>query len=367
MVPTGREEIWRFTPLKRLNGLHADAEFSGPRPRVHVEHPRGRPRRGRRPATRPARCAALSGLVPNTRFAARVLAEVPSTPAGRRARRHRGRRADRRRPGRRRTPTIDRGRPRRAALRRAQPRRPWCSTTPAPPRMAAGRRGRRSATAPSVTVVSLQDWADDAVHLDAPPGPRRPRRDVQARGDHLRRRRRADGRQRDVRRSRRLGRAARPLLRRRRPAHRAPALRRPHRAAHQEPRRLQGRAAGRGRAHGLGRQRADPQGRRGHRDLRGEPQPGPHRRLPGRLGPQPGDRDRRDRGCRARLGHRSLRRRAAVLPAVARHRRAGGAPPGRARLLQRPDPQGRRPLHRGAAARPRSRPSSPRTSCKDLG
>ena len=26
-VPTGREEIWRFTPLKRLKGLHADAEF----------------------------------------------------------------------------------------------------------------------------------------------------------------------------------------------------------------------------------------------------------------------------------------------------------------------------------------------------
>jgi len=24
-VPTGREEIWRFTPLKRLRGLHADA------------------------------------------------------------------------------------------------------------------------------------------------------------------------------------------------------------------------------------------------------------------------------------------------------------------------------------------------------
>ena len=24
-VPTGREEIWRFTPLKRLRGLHSDA------------------------------------------------------------------------------------------------------------------------------------------------------------------------------------------------------------------------------------------------------------------------------------------------------------------------------------------------------
>jgi Fe-S cluster assembly protein SufD len=28
-VPTGREEIWRFTPLKRLRGLHADADLSG--------------------------------------------------------------------------------------------------------------------------------------------------------------------------------------------------------------------------------------------------------------------------------------------------------------------------------------------------
>ncbi len=24
-VPTGREEVWRFTPLKRLRGLQADA------------------------------------------------------------------------------------------------------------------------------------------------------------------------------------------------------------------------------------------------------------------------------------------------------------------------------------------------------
>src|SRR5690349_11225517 len=28
-VPTGREEIWRFTPLKRLRGLHSDADLSG--------------------------------------------------------------------------------------------------------------------------------------------------------------------------------------------------------------------------------------------------------------------------------------------------------------------------------------------------
>src|ERR1700761_2028044 len=28
-VPTGREEEWRFTPLNRLRGLHADAAFTG--------------------------------------------------------------------------------------------------------------------------------------------------------------------------------------------------------------------------------------------------------------------------------------------------------------------------------------------------
>jgi Fe-S cluster assembly protein SufD len=28
-VPTGREEIWRFTPLKRLRGLHSDASLAG--------------------------------------------------------------------------------------------------------------------------------------------------------------------------------------------------------------------------------------------------------------------------------------------------------------------------------------------------
>ncbi len=40
-----------------------------------------------------------------------------------------------------------------------------------------------------------------------------------------------------------------------------------------------------------------------------------------RLGAQPGDRDRRDRGRRPRVGDRPVRRRAAVLPALARHRR----------------------------------------------
>ncbi|HXH78598.1 Fe-S cluster assembly protein SufD [Nocardioides sp.] len=77
-VPTGREEIWRFTPLKRLRGLHADAEFNrsttsctwNSQAGVRVEGVIGDEARALR---------GISGLVPNTRFAARVLAEVPTS------------------------------------------------------------------------------------------------------------------------------------------------------------------------------------------------------------------------------------------------------------------------------------------------
>jgi Fe-S cluster assembly protein SufD len=77
-VPTGHEEIWRFTPLKRLRGLHADAEFMRSATSctwntpegVRVEGVSGDEARSLR---------GISGLVPNTRWAARVLAEVPSS------------------------------------------------------------------------------------------------------------------------------------------------------------------------------------------------------------------------------------------------------------------------------------------------
>ena len=69
-------------------------------------------------------------------------------------------------------------------------------------------------------------------------------------------------------------------------------------------------------------------------------------------------------GAGPRVGDRPLRRRAAVLPALARHRRGRGPPPGRARLLQRHHPQDRRARDRGAADRRRSRPSWPRTSSR---
>ena len=62
-VPTGREEIWRFTPLKRLRGLHDDADRGQARPPA-----RGTPRRASAsrawtwPTSRGVR--GISGLVP---------------------------------------------------------------------------------------------------------------------------------------------------------------------------------------------------------------------------------------------------------------------------------------------------------------
>ena len=36
-VPTGREEVWRFTPLKRLRGLHAEAPLGAGELKVDVD------------------------------------------------------------------------------------------------------------------------------------------------------------------------------------------------------------------------------------------------------------------------------------------------------------------------------------------
>lgn len=72
-VPTGREEIWRFTPLKRLRGLHADAvlggtgvgaEFDGPDEVVVELLEAGDAKLG------------SSGFVPTDRVAARVWHEA---------------------------------------------------------------------------------------------------------------------------------------------------------------------------------------------------------------------------------------------------------------------------------------------------
>ncbi len=83
----------------------------------------------------------------------------------------------------------------------------------------------------SLTVVTLQDWDDDAVHVERPGRPRRAGRQLRHVRRHPRRRARpahADG---VLRRARRRRRAARPLLHRRRPASGAPPVRRP-RAPH---------------------------------------------------------------------------------------------------------------------------------------
>ena len=81
-VPAGREEEWRFTPLRRLRKLHADAEFSGQiKPEVSAEHEiavvlaqHGDPRLG-------------TALVPSDRVSARAFAgfteaTVITVPAG---------------------------------------------------------------------------------------------------------------------------------------------------------------------------------------------------------------------------------------------------------------------------------------------
>jgi Fe-S cluster assembly protein SufD len=76
-VPTGREEIWRFTPLKRLRDIHADAPLAGTSytptfdapEGVKVEHVEDDSLKG------------VSGLVPWDRIAARALAEAKSSLA----------------------------------------------------------------------------------------------------------------------------------------------------------------------------------------------------------------------------------------------------------------------------------------------
>jgi Fe-S cluster assembly protein SufD len=78
VVPTGREEMWRFTPLKRLRGLHGEAVFAQGGSLYRWDQPAG----VRVEAVEGEEATALrgiSGLVPTTRFAARVLAEAPTT------------------------------------------------------------------------------------------------------------------------------------------------------------------------------------------------------------------------------------------------------------------------------------------------
>jgi Fe-S cluster assembly protein SufD len=74
-VPTGRDEIWRFTPLKRLRGLHSDAPLTGDGFKVKLEVPEGVTTESV-PVHDSER--GVSGFVPTDRVAARVWAESPS-------------------------------------------------------------------------------------------------------------------------------------------------------------------------------------------------------------------------------------------------------------------------------------------------
>ncbi len=68
-VPTGREEIWRFTPLKRLRGLHDAAPFADGGVRLEVEAAPGVTVE-QAPTDSPLRGS--SGLVPPDRISARA-------------------------------------------------------------------------------------------------------------------------------------------------------------------------------------------------------------------------------------------------------------------------------------------------------
>lgn len=68
-VPTGMEEIWRFTPLKRLHGLHADAPFADGAVVVKVE---AAPGVVVEEVAADAGVRGISGLVPTDRISARA-------------------------------------------------------------------------------------------------------------------------------------------------------------------------------------------------------------------------------------------------------------------------------------------------------
>ena len=73
-VPTGREEVWRFTPLKRLRGLQADAPFETGTVKVDVDAADG-VRVEQAPADSALR--GTSGLVPLDRVSARAWEAAP--------------------------------------------------------------------------------------------------------------------------------------------------------------------------------------------------------------------------------------------------------------------------------------------------
>jgi Fe-S cluster assembly protein SufD len=74
-VPTGREEIWRFTPLKRLRGLHDDASLAGTSFAPAFDAPEGVVIE----RVEDDSLKGVSGLVPWDRISARALKESKTT------------------------------------------------------------------------------------------------------------------------------------------------------------------------------------------------------------------------------------------------------------------------------------------------
>jgi Fe-S cluster assembly protein SufD len=75
VVPTGREEVWRFTPLKRLRGIHQDVPLDGHSFEVEVHAEDGVTAESVAPAHE---ARGTSGIVPPDRVSARAWAAADS-------------------------------------------------------------------------------------------------------------------------------------------------------------------------------------------------------------------------------------------------------------------------------------------------
>ena len=73
-VPTGREEVWRYTPLKRLRGLHADAVLTGEGYHLELSVPEGITAG---PVEVADSARGLSGFEPTDRVSARAWEATP--------------------------------------------------------------------------------------------------------------------------------------------------------------------------------------------------------------------------------------------------------------------------------------------------
>ncbi|WP_029135958.1 Fe-S cluster assembly protein SufD [Nakamurella lactea] len=82
-VPTGKEEVWRFTPFRRLRGLQADAEFQPSAIECEWTSHEGVSIRSVGGTSEEAdelrSLRGASGFLPNDRVTARILDEVPSS------------------------------------------------------------------------------------------------------------------------------------------------------------------------------------------------------------------------------------------------------------------------------------------------